>query len=291
MTSAGNATLLLKKILNPDLKIKFTRLAGIIGESPSAIVAYSGGVDSVFLAYVCRQILGRQKCLAYISISASLAQSEHKAALELAGELDLNIEVFESGEFTNPLYLQNDKDRCFYCKSSLFENLVKFARDKGIERVYYGGNKDDLSDYRPGHKAADKYKTMAPLALSGLSKADIRELSKYMGLPTHDKPAMPCLSSRLPYGNPITPDKLAMVEQGENFLRGLGYTICRVRHEGDACRLEVPVSQMAFLTDPEEISRLVKGMKNAGFKRVVLDLEGFRSGNLNMDIPDSGKTH
>lgn len=254
-----------------------SRLAGL-GE---AVIGFSGGADSALLAAVARQVLGRGKVLACTAISPSLAQREWEEAKALADTLDLELVPFEGTEFANPAYLANGPDRCFHCKADLFTHLARIAAARGRSVLLYGANADDAADYRPGHRAAREHGALAPLAEAGLTKAEIRALSRAFGLPTADKPAMPCLSSRIPYGSPVTAGKLTMVERGEALLRAMGFRECRLRHEGATARLEVPPDQFGLLADRASAEELVAALRREGFRKVVVDLEGFRSGSLN----------
>lgn len=260
------------------------RLAGLGG----AVIGFSGGVDSTLLAAVARQVLGREHVLACTAVSPSLARREYEEALELASLLDIELVTFDGTEFANPAYLANGPDRCFHCKDDLFVHMARIASARGFSTLLYGANSDDASDYRPGHKAARLHGALAPLAEAGLTKAEIRGLSHAFGLPTAEKPSMPCLSSRIPYGSPVTATKLSMVESGEALLRAMGFREYRLRHEGDTARLEVPLDQIALLTQTR-CRILVAALKEKGFKRVVVDLEGFRSGSLNEGLPEGAR--
>jgi uncharacterized protein len=247
-------------------------------------VAYSGGVDSLFLAWSCHQVLGKSKYLACLGVSPSLAKREYREALQNAGQLGLNLETFKSGEFQEPEFIKNGPDRCYHCKGALFKQLHEFRTKKGFKKVLYGGNQDDLGDYRPGHKAAEHYGAEAPMALVEMSKSDIRSLSRLFNLPTAEKPAMPCLSSRIPYGSHISLEKLAAVESGEDLLKKMGFSNFRVRHEGDIARIEVPHEEFGLFAKKNAALAFSRQMKQLGFKRILLDLEGLRSGNLNESI-------
>jgi uncharacterized protein len=262
-----------------------TRLEGL-GE---AVIGFSGGVDSALLAAVARRALGRGKVLACTAVSASLARREREEARELAARLDLDWLEFDGTEFANPAYVANGPDRCFHCKADLFVHLSRLAAGRGMRHLLYGANADDSADYRPGHKAAREHGALAPLAEAGLAKSEIRALSRAFGLPTADKPAMPCLSSRLPYGTAVTAERLSAVEAGESLLRAMGFRECRLRHEGDTARLEVPLDQLGLLGAPDARRTLVDGLKRTGFRKVVLDLEGFRSGSLNDGLGEAEK--
>jgi len=267
--------------LPKELQDKYYTLTELLKSYKSVILGYSGGVDSVFLAYVCHQVLGKDNYTACIAVSASLAKREYEDAVKHAKAFGINLEIFESTEMENPEFIRNDADRCFHCKSDLFKHLGKFRDKSGFSTLLYGGNLDDLGDYRPGHQAADKYNAKAPMALAKLKKSDIRILSKHFNLPTFSKPSMPCLSSRVPYGIPVTPENLKKVERSEDILAGMGFSNFRVRCDEDTARIEIPLNEFPKLNDLDTINELTKGVKDAGFKKVVLDLEGLRSGNLN----------
>jgi uncharacterized protein len=205
--------------------------------------------------------------------------------MELASLLDVELRTYQATEFANPLYVANGPDRCFHCKADLFEHLARFASGAGSgAALLYGGNLDDTQDYRPGRKAAERYGALAPLAEAGLGKADVRALSRAFGLPTAEKPAQPCLSSRIPYGSAVTPAKLAAVEAGEIALAELGFRESRVRHFDGIARVEVPVDQMGLLTE-EARFELAERLRRAGFRRMEIDPAGFRSGSLNEALP------
>lgn len=271
----------------PELWEKYEKLADLLRGYQTVVLGYSGGVDSVFLAHVCQQVLGPKKYIACLAVSPSLAKREYEEAVNNSRDLGLQVEVFQSTEFDNPDFLKNDPQRCFYCKSDLFTHLEEFRKQKGYHHILYGGNVDDLGDYRPGHRAAEKYGALAPMAIAGLTKQEIRELSRHFKLPTFNKPAMPCLSSRLPYGNEVTEKKLSMVEKAEDVLARAGFSNFRVRHEGDTARVEVPLEELSYFSNQAKAVKISGSIKETGFKRVVLDLEGLRSGNLNQDIQNS----
>lgn len=277
------------RVPDPALRAKYQILRKRLADLGEAVIGFSGGVDSTLLAAVARHVLGREKTLACLAVSPSLAHRDHQEALELAARLDLELIAFDGTEFANPAYVANSADRCFHCKTDLFVHLRRIAGEKGYTVLLYGANADDGSDYRPGHKAAREHGGLAPLAETGLTKAEIRTLSRAFGLPTADKPAAPCLSSRIPYGTPVTPARLTAVESGEALLRALGFRECRLRHEGHTARLEVPLDQMGLLSAPGRAGELVDAIKRLGFKQVVVDLEGFRSGSLNANLTDEDR--
>jgi len=263
---------------------KLEDLKTLLRSFGSCLVAYSGGVDSVFLAFVARQVLGNRS-LAVIADSASLPRRELEEALEIAREFEFPARVVLTKEFENPDYLANPTDRCYFCKHELFTELVPLAQKEGFAVVAYGENASDTGDFRPGAKAAGEFQVRAPLKEVGLTKLEIRELSEHLGLPTADKPQMACLSSRIPYGETVTPEKLRMIEQAERVLRDLGFYDVRVRHHelkaGCLARIEVGPGELEkFLKDGLR-AEVTSALKKAGYARVALDLEGYRRGSLN----------
>lgn len=263
---------------------KLEALQSLLRSFGSCLVAYSGGVDSVFLAYVARQVLGARS-LAVIADSASLPRLELEEALEIARQFKFPARVVRTTEFANPNYLANPTDRCYFCKHELFSELVPLAQREGFAVVAYGENASDVGDFRPGAKAAGEFQIRAPLKEVGLTKPEIRELSAHLGLPTADKPQMACLSSRIPYGEVVTPEKLGMIEQAERVLRGLGFYDVRVRHHelktGCLARIEVGPGELEKFLGERVRPEVTKALKKIGYARVTLDLEGYRRGGLN----------
>lgn len=266
----------------------------------SCLVAYSGGVDSVFLAHVAHETLG-ERALAVIADSPSLPRRELQEALDVGRQFNFSVRVVQTQEFANADYLANPTNRCYFCKHELFTELVPLARAEQFSVIVYGENASDVGDFRPGAKAAAEFQVRAPLKEVGLTKAEIRELSAHLGLPTSDKPQMACLSSRIPYGEAVTPEKLRMIEAAENVLRDLGFYEVRVRHHElrtplppstlnsqpltlSLARIEVGVEEMARFLEPEISAQVAADLKKIGYNHVTLDLQGYRRGSLNESI-------
>ena len=248
------------------------------------LVAYSGGVDSAFLAWAAHQARG-DAMLAVLANSPSLARSQFNDAVAFAEEQHIPLEVIPTTEFDRPEYVRNDAARCFHCKDELFTVMERIRASRGFNAVAYGVNVDDQGDFRPGQEAARRHGVAAPLLEAGLTKAEIRELARAAGLRVWDKPASACLSSRVEYGRAVTPEVLAVVEQGEEALRALGFHQFRVRHHGDIVRLEISAQEMPRALTPAMASEFTRIFKALGFKYVTLDLEGFRSGSMNAVLP------
>src|SRR5579872_1679201 len=245
-----------------------------------AIVAFSGGTDSAYLAWAAHQVLG-DGSLAITADSASLPESHKRDAEAFVARFGILHEYIGTREFENPAYTQNNPDRCFHCKDELFTRLADLGRERGYGHILYGVNLDDLGDYRPGQNAAKKHQVAAPLADAGLTKAEIRELSRLAGLPTWDRPASACLSSRIPYGTPVTIENVKTVETGEEQLKALGFRQFRVRFNGPTVRLEIAPEEMAKALTLEMAQHFTAIFKALGFQYVTLDLEGYRQGSLN----------
>lgn len=248
------------------------------------LVAYSGGVDSAFLAWSAFQALGGEM-LAVIADSASLARTQFEDALAFAHEQCLPLEIIQTAEMDRPEYLRNDGARCFYCKDELFTLLESLRAARGFRTIAYGVNLDDQGDFRPGQRAAAEHRVAAPLLEAGLTKQEIRELARGAGLRIWDKPASACLSSRIEYGRPVTREALSAVEQGEDALRALGFRQVRVRHHGEIVRIEIAREELPRALDASMAAELARIFKELGFKFVTLDLEGFRSGSMNALLP------
>jgi pyridinium-3,5-biscarboxylic acid mononucleotide sulfurtransferase len=269
------------------LSDKFNVLRDLLGSYGSCLVAYSGGVDSVFLARTARDVLG-EKSLAAIADSPSLPRRELEEALAIARRFKIPVRVVRTQEFENPEYLANPQNRCYFCKHELFTELAPLARAEGFAVIAYGENASDVGDHRPGALAAAEFQVRAPLKEAGLTKAEIRQLSADLGLPTADKPQMACLSSRIPYGEVVSPEKLGMIERAENVMRDLGFHDVRVRHhelkQGQLARIEVgPTEIPRFLTD-DLAGRVAAALKEIGYLHVTLDMQGYRRGSANEAI-------
>ncbi|MCH7702851.1 MAG: ATP-dependent sacrificial sulfur transferase LarE [Planctomycetes bacterium] len=260
---------------------KLDEMKRLIGEMERVAVAFSGGTDSAFVLRVARDVLGAENVLAVTGRSDSLASRELDGATRLAHDLGVEHVVLDTDEFQNPDYLANPHNRCYFCKVTLYSEIERFIRQRGITQIASGTNADDLSDWRPGLQAAKEHSVRSPAAEAGLTKQEIRLLSRELGLPTFDKPASPCLSSRVPYGEEITPQKLRMIEAAERCLQDHGFRECRVRHHGDMARIEVPVVEIPRLIEPTVSREIDARLREIGYAHVTVDLRGFRSGSLN----------
>ncbi len=288
--------------------VKFENLRALLRSYGSCLVAYSGGVDSVFLARVAHEVLG-EKALAVIADSPSLPRRELAEAVDIAKKFQFPVRVVRTQEFENPSYTANPSNRCYFCKQELFTELEPIAQAEGFAVIAYGENASDVGDYRPGAQAAKEFQVRAPLKEAGLTKAEIRELSAQLGLPTADKPQMACLSSRVPHGESVTPEKLRMIEAAENVLRDLGFYDVRVRHhelpssvtglnrytvkaENDStvqrvngsaslARIEVGPAELKRLLENGLSERVAVALKQIGYAHVTVDLQGYRRGSLN----------
>jgi len=251
-----------------------------LAETPSLIVALSGGADSAYLAWAAHDVLGAGT-LSVTALSPSYSAHDRVIVEEFVSKLGLRHEFIETREMDNPAYRANATDRCYFCKDELFSALDELARARGFAAVAYGVNADDTLDFRPGHRAATEHRVLAPLLDAGLSKAEIRLLSRRAGLPTWDRPSSACLASRLPYGTEVTPERLGLVERGEAALRTLGFRQFRVRLHDKLGRVEISPDEMPRALAPEMAAAIADRLKAAGFTYVALDLEGYRQGSLN----------
>lgn len=266
-----------------ELMAKQDEVFGLLRELRRVIVAYSGGTDSAYLAWAAHQVLGPD-AIAITADSASIPTSHKRDAEVFARECGFRHEYIETREFDNPEYVKNDKRRCFHCKDELFRRLEDYANERGFAHIVYGVNKDDLGDYRPGQRAAKIHEVKAPFVEAGLTKAEIRELSRRAGLSTWDRPAAACLSSRVPYGTPVTIETIHTIEQGEEAVRALGFRQFRVRFHGEIVRIEIATDELPKALTVESAQAFTAIFKQLGFLYVTLDLEGYRQGSLNAGL-------
>ncbi len=263
---------------------KEEHLVQILTDLQSVVVGFSGGVDSAYLAYVANRVLGKN-ALCVTAESPSYPTFQKKETMEFVVRFKLNHLIIQSEELDNPEYRENAPNRCYFCKSELFSKLEAIASEQGYRYVIDGTNSDDLGDFRPGRKAASEHFVHSPLLQAQMTKLDIREMSRRAGLPTWDKPALPCLSSRFPYGTSISAEKLSVVDRGENILRNFDFRIFRVRYHDELVRLEFSPDELPKALNLTMAAILVKEFKALGFKYVTIDLEGYRSGSLNEVLP------
>jgi pyridinium-3,5-biscarboxylic acid mononucleotide sulfurtransferase len=270
----------LTALISNSVSEKLHQLEAIFREMDQALVAYSGGIDSTLMAHVAHRVLG-DRALAVTAISPSLLPDDLEDAKIQALEIGVMHRLIETHEMDNPNYTSNPINRCYFCKSELYDTLKPLAQEWGYSYIVDGVNADDLQDYRPGIQAAKERGTRSPLAEVGITKLEVRELARSLGLPWWNKPAQPCLSSRFPYGEAITVEKLRRVGQAERYLRTLGWQTLRVRSEGEVARIELPAEQIPVFVAQTNLEGLVQQFQSYGFVYVTLDLEGFRSGKLN----------
>ncbi len=263
---------------------KLRHLESRLADLGSVMVAYSGGVDSAFLAATAHRVLG-PRMLAVLADSASLARRDMEQARAFAHSLGMPLEVVNTEELDRPEYARNDANRCFHCKDELFQTMESLGRKRGFDRIAYGMNADDTRDFRPGQRAAEQHAVLAPLADAGMTKLDVRTLARAAGYPVWDRPAAPCLSSRVEYGRTVTREVLAQIEQGEEALRALGFRELRVRHHGELARVEVARAELPRALSVEMLDAITAALKQAGFQYVTLDTSGFRSGSMNAVLP------
>jgi len=278
--------------LDSTLDLKHARLASVLRDLGSVVVAFSAGVDSTLVLKVALDTLGRDRVLAATGVSPSLAQRELHSVRELAALMDAPLELVGTDEVNDPNYAANPSNRCYFCKTELYTRLSRLATERGYAAVVNGVNADDLGDWRPGLQAAKEWNVRAPLLEAGLTKADVRQIARDLGVPNWEKPALACLSSRVPYGTPVTIGVLAQIERAEAFLYDLGFANFRVRHHGKVARLEVSAADMPRLLAEPLRGQVVSKLKELGYTYITLDLQGFRSvsGNEALDTKQTGVT-
>jgi len=270
--------------LSPKILSKYERLKQRLASLGGAVIAYSGGVDSTFLLRVAHDVL-KDKVLAVVAASLTYPEKEIRQAIKLAKEMGVRVRLIKTKELDNPAFLTNPPDRCYHCKQELFSGLKKIAAQEKLAFVLDGANYDDRRDYRPGARAARELGVISPLAEVRLKKEEIRLLSRWLGLPTWDKPSLACLASRLPYFTEIKPERLARIAKAENFLHQAGFRQVRVRHESDdLVRLEIEPEEMPRIIQPALRKRLIRRLKSLGYNYITLDLEGYRPGSLNLRL-------
>lgn len=279
--SSLNAVTAPAKIADESIALeKQQRLLASLRNLRGLLVAFSGGADSAYLAWAAHAALG-ERALAVTALSPSYSRHDREQAEAFVRATGVRHEFIATHEFENPLYVANNADRCYHCKDELFDKMESIAKDRQFGAIAYGINADDTHDFRPGHRAAHEHRILAPLLDTALTKTEIRALSRRAGLPTWDRPASACLSSRVPYGVSVTPELLAQIERAEATLRNLGFRQFRVRAHGDLARVEIALDEIARAIQGDVAQEIATGLKNAGFLYVALDLEGYRQGSLN----------
>lgn len=266
-----------------DIRLREAALLDRLRKLSSVVVAYSGGVDSAYLAWAAHRVLGA-RALAVTADSDSYPERHRQMAMRIAQEFGFPHEIIQTAELERPEYRANAPDRCYHCKNELYTHLSRLAAARGFAAVVDGSNADDRGDYRPGRRAAREFGVLSPLDEAGLTKDDVRALSHEAGLPTWDEPASACLSSRIPYFSEVTPDKLHVIERAEDAVRELGFRVLRVRHHGDVARIEVARDEMPRLLEPDVAAAIDRSLKALGFRYVTVDLKGYRLGSLNEGI-------
>lgn len=267
-----------------NIRSKADKLEAVLRSRPKALVAFSGGVDSTLLLRLSRDVLGPANVTAVTGVSQTYTPEEKRTARRAARELGVRHVLIETDELACADFSSNPPDRCYHCKRELFGKIAALARTLGLDAFYDASNVDDLSDYRPGRRATEELGVVSPLVLAGFTKKDVRALSKRLGLQTWDKPANPCLASRVPYGTPITLETLAKVQAGEKFLRGLGFPVVRLRHHGELARIEVPAADRGRLLRPATAGKIAKKLRSIGYLWTAVDIEGYSMGSLNRAV-------